>query len=92
MIISRSLFLLLLSTWLAAAAGLPRMYFADASRNGRPFAKDPTVIHFGGRYLMYYSMCPSTNAGVPAGWAIGIAESRDLVNWSKVGEVLPEQP
>ena len=26
-----------------------------------------------------------------AGWAIGIAESTDLRNWKKIGEVLPEQ-
>ena len=67
------------------------MLFGDATRHGRPFAKDPCVIHFGGRYLLYYSMAPSSDAAKPKGWAVGIAESRDLVNWQKVGEILPQQ-
>jgi predicted GH43/DUF377 family glycosyl hydrolase len=67
------------------------MKYGDATRHGRPFAKDPCVIKFGGRYLMYYSMAPSTGKSAPPGWAIGIAESRDLVAWNKVGEILPEQ-
>ncbi len=72
-------------------ADAPRMLFGDATRHGRPFAKDPSVIRFGERYLMYYSMVPSTNRSLPKGWAIGIAESRDLVHWEKVGAILPEQ-
>ncbi len=67
------------------------MLWADSSRNGRPFSKDPAVIEFGGRYLLYYSMPPSTNQALPAGWAIGIAESRDLLSWTKAGELLPAQ-
>ena len=80
---------------LAEKTRTPPMYFGDATRLGRPFAKDPSVIRFGGRYLMYYSITAwakelaPTNA--PRGWAIGIAESRDLVNWKKIGEILPEQ-
>jgi predicted GH43/DUF377 family glycosyl hydrolase len=70
----------------------PRMFFGDATRHGRPFAKDPTVLRLGERYLMYYSMAPSTNKAASKGWAIGIAESRDLVQWEKAGEILPEQP
>ncbi len=70
----------------------PRLLYGDATRHGRPFAKDPTVLRLGDRYLMYYSMAPSTNPAVPKGWAIGIAESRDLAQWKKVGEILPEQP
>jgi len=69
----------------------PRMMFGDATRHGRPFAKDPSVIEFGGRYLMYYSMAPAADKSQPPGWAVGIAESRDLVNWRKVGEMLPQQ-
>jgi len=70
--------------------------YSDTSRIGRPYAKDPSVIRFGGRYLMYYSIPPAqdnrTGAdGFPTGWAIGIAESRDLRKWRKVGEVLPVQ-
>jgi len=72
------------------------MKWADSSRLGRPFAKDPSVIRFGGRYLLYFSLppfvpeCAPTNA--PRGWSIGIAESRDLQDWRKVAELLPEQP
>ena len=79
----------------AAAGGEPAMQWGDSDRLGRPFAKDPSVIKFGGRYLLYCSLAPfdkklaPTNA--PRGWAIGIAESRDLVHWKKIGEILPEQ-
>ena len=46
--------------------------------------KDPHVVHFQGRYLMYYSIPPMK--GVErSGWNIGIAESHDLVTWEKVG-------
>ena len=61
----------------------PEMYYADSSY-GRPFAKDPDVAWFGGRYLMYYSV----NRGKD-GFAVGIAQSQDLTSWTKVGEVLP---
>ncbi|MBN1422135.1 MAG: family 43 glycosylhydrolase [Planctomycetes bacterium] len=67
------------------------MMFGDASRLGRPFAKDPAVIRFGGRYLLYYSIPPAADRTKGAGWAAGIAESRDLDRWTKVGEILPEQ-
>jgi beta-1,2-mannobiose phosphorylase / 1,2-beta-oligomannan phosphorylase len=94
-----SLCVVVLATWhlLASAqtptdgSPLPRMRFGDATRHGRLFAKDPSVIHFEERYLMYYSMPPATNKSLPKGWAIGIAESRDLVQWHKVGDILPEQ-
>ena len=71
------------------------MRWADSSRLGRPFAKDPSVIRFGGRYLMYFSLPPfakelaPTNA--PRGWSIGIAESTNLTDWRKVAELWPEQ-
>ncbi len=71
------------------------MYFEDASRLGRPFAKDPSVVQFQDAYYMYYSL--------PAGdphyitdthklvWGIGIARSHDLYHWVKVGEIPLEQ-
>jgi predicted GH43/DUF377 family glycosyl hydrolase len=78
-----------------AAAGSvplrPCMLYGDATRHGRPFAKDPCVVRVGDRYLLYYSMAPASDPAKPKGWAIGIAESQDLVNWTKVGEILPEQ-
>lgn len=67
------------------------MMFGDTSRVARPFAKDPHVVRFGGRYLMYYSIPPAAkpqNEG-EKGWNIGIAESRDLVHWERVGEITP---
>ena len=66
---------------------LPEMYFSDDSRLGRPFAKDPSVVRFGKLYYLYYSLPGSPES--PA-WGIGIATSKDLLNWTKVGEVLPE--
>jgi len=65
----------------------PPMYFGDGTRLGRPYAKDPSVVRFGGRYLLYYSLPPGETA--PA-WAVGIAESHDLIHWEQVGEMLPE--
>ncbi len=73
----------------------PAMRWADSTRVGRPFSKDPSVIRFKDRYLMYFSLPPfdpklaPTNA--PKGWSIGIAESKDLANWNKIGELGPEQ-
>ena len=69
----------------------PQMLYGDSTRHGRPFAKDPSVVRFGERHLMHYSTAPSADKSLPKGWAIGIAESHDLVNWKKVGEILPEQ-
>lgn len=73
----------------------PEMKWADSTRLGRPFSKDPSVIRFNGRYLMYFSLPPFEAALAPAnapkGWSIGIAESRDLLNWNKINELWPEQ-
>jgi predicted GH43/DUF377 family glycosyl hydrolase len=66
-----------------------QMMFSDTSR-GRPFAKDPHVVQFKGRYLMYYSVGPYLDGRAVDPWSIGIAESRDLINWQKVGEILPQ--
>lgn len=70
--------------------------WSDSSRLGRPFAKDPSVIRFHDHYFLYFSLpafdpqLAPTNA--PAGWSIGIAESTNLLDWTKVGELWPEQP
>ena len=64
--------------------------FGDTSRTGLPFSKDPHVIWFGGRYLMYYSIQPFRDKNNPVqGWGIGISESTDLVHWVKTGEITP---
>ncbi len=67
------------------------MMWSDRSRLGRPFAKDPSVIRWAKRYLLYYSLPPSEDPSVPPGWAIGIAESGDLTNWKKIGQLGPGQ-
>lgn len=44
---------------------------------------------------MYFSLPPFdaklAPSNAPAGWSIGIAESRDLESWNKVAELWPEQ-
>jgi predicted GH43/DUF377 family glycosyl hydrolase len=66
------------------------MMFGDTSRTGLPFSKDPHVIRFNDRYLMYYSIQPYKDKSNPVkGWGIGIAESLDLISWKKIGEITP---
>lgn len=66
----------------------PPMMFGDTTRTGVPFSKDPHVIFFRGRYLIYYSVpAYSDKSGKKSGWGISIAESRDLKNWKRIGEV-----
>ena len=76
--------------------GIGAKPWGDTDRIGRPFAKDPSVIRFNDKYLMYFSICSFAKDRVPPGakkngWAIGIAESSDLTGWKKVGAILPEQ-
>ncbi len=60
------------------------MMYADLS-SGRPFSKDPAVVRFNDRYYLYYSMRAEN------GWAIGIAQSEDMLVWKKIGELLPQE-
>ena len=62
------------------------MYFADTTR-GRNYAKDPAVVFFGGRYLMYYSVPPYRDERPHDGWEIGVAESGDLDHWTKLRDL-----
>lgn len=64
------------------------MKYGDTSRKGLPYAKDPHVVSFKGRYLLYFSIPPFAN-DPQSGWNIGIAESKDLINWNKIGEIRP---
>lgn len=82
---TRLLQLLLLLAFYNANAQTPAMLFADSGVIKKPFAKDPKVIYFKNRYLMYYSV-PGLNM---QNWYIGIAESQDLTSWKKVGEIKP---
>ncbi|MBX9729293.1 MAG: hypothetical protein K2X31_10330, partial [Sphingopyxis sp.] len=73
---------------IAVLLGLAQMPWGDDSRLGKPFSKDPSVVWFGGRYLLYYSIPGFKDGGSNQGWAIGIAESKDLKTWRKAGEML----
>ncbi len=69
------------------------MMFSDTTRKGIPMAKDPHVVYFNNHYLIYYSIPPfADEATNPVkGWGIGIAQSDNLINWKKIGEVIPSQ-
>lgn len=82
------LLFLLLFLAVGMDAQVSQMMFGDTTRTGLPFCKDPHVIHFKGRYLMYYSL-PPYKSNPQSGWNIGIAESQDLINWNKIGEITP---
>jgi sucrose-6-phosphate hydrolase SacC (GH32 family) len=73
-----------------AFAQKPAMYFSDSSATGIALAKDPVVVKFKGKYLMYYSrkIANDKNDGMQ-GWGIGIAQSSDLTNWKKIAEINP---
>lgn len=45
-------------------------------------AKDPAVVHFGGRYFLYYTIRPCENR-----FGVGIAVSEDMESWEPCGEV-----
>lgn len=82
------LFLLIVCSFLSVGAQ-ERMMYRDCSRVGVPYAKDPHVVNFKNRYLMYYSIPPAEWNDME-GWNIGIAESHDLVHWEKIGEITPQ--
>ncbi|OIN60160.1 family 43 glycosylhydrolase [Arsenicibacter rosenii] len=95
---SAGLFLFLLLTgstaWLrpqpADHHDTPKMMYGDRARLGRPYAKDPHVVRFKGRYLMYFSVPAYTDSsGTKHGWGIGIAESTNLTDWQKIAEIPP---
>ena len=65
------------------------MMYGDTSQGGPPFAKDPSVVKFNGRYLMYYSV---PTFGGMQGWRIGVAASRDLLIWEKLTTLEPAHP
>jgi predicted GH43/DUF377 family glycosyl hydrolase len=86
-----TLLLILVSQLIASGQESGLMKFGDTSRTGTPFSKDPHVVVFGGRYLMYYSIRPYSDASNPVkGWGIGIAASSNLTEWERIGEIVPE--
>jgi len=89
---NRRIILTCLTFLMASLAAQAQMFYKDTDRTGVPFAKDPVVVSLGERYLMYYSVPPYADKSKGTGWNIGIAESRDLENWTKIGELTPKMP
>jgi predicted GH43/DUF377 family glycosyl hydrolase len=84
-------FLLMLAAGTTAFAQKQKMMFGDTTGRGLPYSKDPIVLNFKGKYWMYFSIRKQATADRPmSGWAIGIAQSTDLINWKKVGEINAE--
>lgn len=66
--------------------------YADLSRREFPYAADPHVIEFDGYYYLYYTAPPLVeNLNQLKTWRIGIARSKDMESWVKVGEVIPSE-
>ena len=74
-----------LDSWATESPATPRMYFADTV-SGQPYSKDPAVVKFRDHYWLYYSL-PPYKTKPTSGWSIGIATSKNLVDWEKVGEL-----
>lgn len=64
----------------------PKMRWAP-----KDYAKDPSVIFFNNKYYMYFSIPPQEKDGGKYGWTTGIAESDDLLHWTFVKNLLPDQ-
>lgn len=60
------------------------MLFTEKTKNGS-FAKDPAVVKFNDKYLMYFSSIYTDEGADRLG--IGIAESDDLDNWTVKGHI-----
>ncbi len=87
----RIVLLVLFTSLTSILIGQTGMMYGDTSRRGSPFSKDPHVIRFQDKYLMYYTIPPHSDKTNPVkGYGIGIAESMDLQNWTKIGEIAPE--
>ena len=61
------------------------MLFTNTELNH--FAKDPAVVRFHGRYILYYSVCHDDGR-----FGVGIAESQDMETWALRGEVPQDMP
>ena len=67
----------------------PAMKFALINKYGKPFAKDPTVVRFKGKYWMYFSLFSLDPQKTGYDLYIGVATSDDLTNWTSVGAITP---
>jgi beta-1,2-mannobiose phosphorylase / 1,2-beta-oligomannan phosphorylase len=74
---------------LQASRPKARMMYADTTRRGKPWSKNPFVLRFGGRYLMYSSILPVPGSETRE---IEITESRDLIQWQNVGVIRVQEP
>ncbi|MEI7730490.1 MAG: family 43 glycosylhydrolase [Verrucomicrobiota bacterium] len=66
-----------------------RMMYADTTRRGKPWSKNPFVLRLGGRYLMYSSILPVPGSDARES---EITESRDLIHWKNVGVIRVQEP
>lgn len=70
----------------APSLASPKMKWAPSNK-----AKDPSVVYFDASFFLYFSVPPQVIDGKSYGWTIGVAESKDLVDWEYVKNILPEQ-
>jgi predicted GH43/DUF377 family glycosyl hydrolase len=78
-----------LDTASLSASETDRMMYADTTRRGKPWSKNPFVLRFGGRYLMYSSILPVKDSDARE---IEVTESHDLVHWKNVGVIRVQEP
>lgn len=57
--------------------------------DGTRWAKDPSAVRLGDRYLMYFTLAPRERDSTE-GLRVGIAESTDLRTWRLSGQLDPE--
>ena len=81
--------LLMAGLGVAALPLIPELASAGAwkwadTRSGKPFSKDPSVIRFEDRYLMYYSTPPTATEPL---WGQAVASSTDLNRWRSEGVI-----
>jgi hypothetical protein len=74
---------------LQSSNSIGKMMYADTTRRGKPWSKNPFVIKFGGRYLMYSSILPVRGSDARE---IEVTESRDLIQWQNVGVIRVQEP
>lgn len=81
--------MIMIGCWMSVFAQQAKMMYGDSDRRGIPYTKDPCVAKYKGAYWMYYSV-PASDDGSKT-WGIGIAQSRDLYRWKKMGEMNPSE-
>ncbi len=77
-------FLVFLFSHVVVNGQASKMMYADTTRTGKPFSKNPHVIRYKGRFLMYSSVLPQKGKNARE---IEITESSDLIHWKNVGYI-----